>query len=438
MRFPEAQAQETVDSETSLPKQVLLLRGDIRQYYQRAEVVTAQHEERQASLLQAIRAALAGEADTTILTQLQKLRTSLLDKQDELIQQLNQIAEKNQAAFLRPGLDRIESLHNILQKISDGLSGSDESGVTAQIKALRAVYTEKQDALLAQFTAFAEKMAADNSKALIQALEGVMRDFNARLNEHVGDNFKRLNEGVQRLLEWQDSYRIMVETTTNLLAEYVKRVADAADALERQAEESGKLAQNADTLGNILAKLDLVQQDLTSHLASFASISEKAEQALPMISTHVNELTENFAKAVQKSLEKQQMIVDQQSIAVTEIETRYKTLNDTLAQQMREATKIQLDVLAEVSKSANSKIEQLSEILNESLRKSSASLRDAVTELDRGLEVELKKALDGLGSQLASLSAQFVKDYTPLTQKLADVVRLAKRLGKDGDDDEGV
>jgi hypothetical protein len=39
----------------------------------------------------------------------------------------------------------------------------------------------------------------------------VVKDFNARINEQFGENFKQLNEGVAKLLVWQEQH---VETIT--------------------------------------------------------------------------------------------------------------------------------------------------------------------------------------------------------------------------------
>jgi ribosomal 50S subunit-associated protein YjgA (DUF615 family) len=56
-----------------------------------------------------------------------------------------------------------------------------------------------------------------------------------------------------------------------------------------------------------------------------------------------------------------------------------------------------------------------------------------VTELDKALGEELEKSLKSLGNQLASLSKRFVDDYTPLTDKLREVINIARNInnGKD-------
>ena len=72
--------------------------------------------------------------------------------------------------------------------------------------------------LTSEFRQFAETMAEDNSKALIEALEQVIRDLNTHiylLNEQFGENYKQLNEAVGALLSWQDQYKDHVEKLTD-------------------------------------------------------------------------------------------------------------------------------------------------------------------------------------------------------------------------------
>ena len=47
----------------------------------------------------------------------------------------------------------------------------------------------------------------DNSKSLIEALEEVIRDFNTKISEQLGDNFKKFNESLSIMLEWHKEYK---------------------------------------------------------------------------------------------------------------------------------------------------------------------------------------------------------------------------------------
>jgi hypothetical protein len=57
---------------------------------------------------------------------------------------------------------------------------------------------------------------------------------------------------------------------------------------------------------------------------------------------------------------------------------------------------------------------------------SQRAIRESIEELDQALGDALIKSLESLGGELASLSRQFVDDYSPLTDKLRDVVRIAE------------
>ena len=57
-------------------------------------------------------------------------------------------------------------------------------------------------------------MVENNQKAFIEALRKAMEDFNAKITEQFGDNFKALNVAVKDLVVWQDKYK---ETLNNLI-----------------------------------------------------------------------------------------------------------------------------------------------------------------------------------------------------------------------------
>lgn len=56
----------------------------------------------------------------------------------------------------------------------------------------------------------------------------------------------------------------------------------------------------------------------------------------------------------------------------------------------------------------------------------SKRIEEQVIRLDHALDDELTKALNSFGRQLAALSEKFVSDYTPLTERLRDVVNIAR------------
>jgi len=63
--------------------------------------------------------------------------------------------------------------------------------------------------------------------------------------------------------------------------------------------------------------------------------------------------------------------------------------------------------------------------VNSHVQQLSAQTRDQVIALDRALTEELTRSIRTLGEHLTALSRRFVEDYTPLTERLRLLTRLA-------------
>src|SRR6202008_3753392 len=94
----------------------------------------------------------------------------------------------------------------LLVQLTRSIAGSDDSGLLGQVKLLRADSNDRIDRLTEAFDRYAENIVETNSKALVRGLSVVVRDFNAKVNEQFGDNFKQLDSGVERLVSWQVQY----------------------------------------------------------------------------------------------------------------------------------------------------------------------------------------------------------------------------------------
>ncbi len=69
------------------------------------------------------------------------------------------------------------------------LGGKEDSSLLTQTKLLRQETGDRLHSLKSSLDSYMEKMADNNSKALIEALKEVIRDFNAKINEQFGENF---------------------------------------------------------------------------------------------------------------------------------------------------------------------------------------------------------------------------------------------------------
>jgi hypothetical protein len=85
----------------------------------------------------------------------------------------------------------VDDLYNQMVAVQQSLVGEDDSTLLSQIKLSRQDSNDRLDALRKSQSDFMQKMAENNSKALIQALQELIRDFNIKITEQFGENFKQ-------------------------------------------------------------------------------------------------------------------------------------------------------------------------------------------------------------------------------------------------------
>jgi low affinity Fe/Cu permease len=77
---------------------------------------------------------------------------------------------------------------------------------------------------------------------------------------------------------------------------------------------------------------------------------------------------------------------------------------------------------ADMKRILTASAENIHKEVNSHVMKLSQQTRDQVVALDRALSEELTKSLDVLARHLTALSGKFVEDYTPLTDRLRELV----------------
>ena len=120
-----------------------------------------------------------------------------------------------------------EHLLDAINTMSKSISGESDTTLLSQLKNLRIAIIDEEKAtrseiqlmregMISAFNKFAHQMAENNSKAFIKALEETIKDFNTKIQEQFGENFKQLNIAVGKLLVWQEEYKnTIVEVTEN-------------------------------------------------------------------------------------------------------------------------------------------------------------------------------------------------------------------------------
>lgn len=208
----------------------------------------------------------------------------------------------------------------LLESVSQSLSGNEEGSVAGQLKLLRTDISDFrnglskdhqafQKELFAHMENFAQMLAKSATETVIEALRQVIEDFNKHLVEQFGDNFKALDASVKKLLDWQIEYRNHLEALEARLETAISTLERSAAATQQVSVslagveqsmtsidgECQKIPPVMETLAEVIAVNQHQVKGLEQHLEAFRAMREAATKAVPEIQEHVERLSKELA-----------------------------------------------------------------------------------------------------------------------------------------------
>ncbi len=333
-----------------------------------------------------------------------------------------------------------------LESIRASVSGEGDTSLLTQVTRLRTTFTDKQDELIKEFRDFAEKMAAAFREGLIESLRDVIDNFNENLTSQFGENFKQLNEAVGKLVDWQNEYKEQTQTMIEQFKTTVSTIEQVRDSIAQIADRSHAITAAAERLEPILAAIQEQRQYMEGYLRDFADMSEKAKELLPTLDAKINELTENFSESVQQAIEaNQESLSEQKQLTQTVIDGLGELDNaaSNAIEKVGESSRQNIALMgAHVEDAARQQGELVSNLagrlhsqmaetftkteqeITQLAQRSSQSIETRMKEIDEGLGEELTKVLGEFGRELASISNRFADDYGKLADKLKNVLKI--------------
>tara|TARA_X000000950_G_C13894278_1_gene652153 strand:- start:1673 stop:2818 length:1146 start_codon:yes stop_codon:yes gene_type:complete len=313
---------------------------------------------------------LLGGLQTAFITSVAGITSGLIIKN---LKTKNDLGGANPLESLKLGINTLnitsDKIHQTLENINKGLFNDDkDSSILTQLQKIRTVNSDGLNDLKNSFNEFAQKIVSDNTQSLIDALTDVMKDFNAKINEQFGDNFKELNNSVKELLVWQNNYKDHLEKLQDNFNKISENLTNVDDTVKN-------ISTNHEIIIEANNRLNSLVLDFSEGVGSFSKLGDKASKALPIIESNLESLT-------------------------TSLDTSYNNFQKT-QNEIQEKMKISIENMI-------------------------ANNAERIKSLDENLGIELEKSLETLGSSLATLSNKFVEDYTPLTQKLRELITISK------------
>ena len=315
-----------------------------------------------------------------------------------------------------------------MMNLATAISGDGETTLTSQIRLMRSeqadaqarlreeiqgqkkTFAEFQDRLWLQMETFAEMLSKSATEQVINALKEVIADFNKNLTEQFGDNFKRLDEAVAKLVDWQENYRVQLEQMSEQYSEGVKAIGHTREMVGQIEADTKKIPEAMDSLKSLLETTQHQLAELERHLEAFKDMRDRAVEAVPQIKTQIDSILEDVSTAARESGERISKVTEEmQSSLITGLEEFQNNVS-----RSNEGLTTASDALATRSG-------EISEQLAVSVKEINEQVRDLVERMDAGSK-SISKTLSETNSTLERQTSEVQEKVANSIQQMNERV----------------
>ena len=276
---------------------------------------------------------------------------------------------------------RSESSQN-MRELVEAQNKTTGQELLKELKELRNENSENIKELTEAQNKALDKISKSSSDELVKALQEVIKDFNAKISEQFGENFKHLNEAVANLLDWQEQYKNYIETSTESLNQIMQDIQEVSSSFESIVKDSSIITENS----NIF----------TGNAKGFTKTANNLEVTLGNLDTQ--------REAIQNQIESLSTLVSKASDDLPNINNQILGIANTMQSSANE--------------------------FNNTVSDLSTSTKNQTDALNTGLEEALTQSLNSLGGQLSAMTEKFAHDYGQLSDALTRISKVTQNNGR--------
>jgi len=229
-----------------------------------------------------------------------------------------------------------------IKTLNASIAGDNDTTLITQIQKMRTSIVDKQDELKKAFDEFATQMAKNNIEQLIEAINQVMVDFNAKINDQLGQSFKDLSDSVRSLVEWQQNYVTTVQSATEALGAAQESLKNSSESLDTTSDRVSEIAENNKNISELNNELKTVVENLNQMLDATVGFSQNMKTLADGLSGSGDVLKTEIKSLVEES------IVNMQKHA-EDIQKNINAVSDTAMKNMLEKNNETLQNFEEIN-----------------------------------------------------------------------------------------
>lgn len=288
-------------------------------------------------------------------------------------------------------------------------------------------------------------LAQGASKELIAALEGVIKDFNQRITEQFGDNFKELNNAVAQMILWQNNYKDSIMGLDSSLKGTLKLFESTKESLELIAQRNTEVLEVYNALAHSIEASRIENEKLSHLLQGFERMHEDAREALVSVENlsqnlqHTHEKTLEYTK---ESLEEVQDFLAKSTKTHQEhtrdlLENSFKALEEDAQKQSEQLNALQ-NAFGEFNQAYLTQNEEHLAKTLESLKAKSQDFMDSLVESDSALKhknLEMIAQIEGsIKERLEGVKESFESSLETLENAQKESLLLVEEQTKRSDE----
>jgi ElaB/YqjD/DUF883 family membrane-anchored ribosome-binding protein len=317
------------------------------------------------------------------------------------------------------------SLSSQLGKIRLDLNDMHKDSVTSRKLALDK-QTQFSVELWNKMDQFGELLSKSATEQVINALKEVIVEFNDKLTEQFGENFKRLDESVKKLVDWQENYR-------NQLDDMAVKYQLGVDAISASEKSIANINENTQAIPKSMEKLQTVMelgheqiQELEVRLEAFKDLRDKAIEAMPEIRNQLDSTMKTISDAVGSASNHYQVMLDESQKVMNDFSTVSKESIETLRTNLESGANEVSKQLTESAHTIGGKLAEASADIQDNVSSATGGLSNAtayLTNTTEQIRQHLEDSITELNSQLRVLVADIKDD----SRQTGEILKTANR-----------
>ncbi|HDX8355898.1 TPA: hypothetical protein RQM97_003935 [Aeromonas dhakensis] len=329
--------------------------------------------------------------------------------------------------------------------LKEAMTGNEESTLFGQLKILRGDINDNAKLSLNSsitqaeknqhnFEAFSEKLwlklqdfadtlSKSATEQVIEALKQVIVDFNNKVTEQFGENFKHFNEAVHKLVEWQENYKQQLDQMQQQYARGVESITATEASVAHISEQSKIIPESMSDLKNVMEVNQHQLAELERHLEAFQIMRDKAVEAVPQIQQQVQATVNDISAAVITASEHyKQLLSESDEYIKTHVNTSNALLEKFATETERGITHVG-ERLKESSERISKDVEVAANEFTDNTSRTNEALQTSSDYLQAQTDIikqHLQDAVSDLNSVMRDMIEKMVIDAKDMTSTMKE------------------